>query len=481
MNDAAKHGAGGEALPVVALVGRPNVGKSTLFNALTRTRAALVADFPGLTRDRQYGFGVVGPQSYIVVDTGGLTDRADGIDALARQQTLQALAEAHVVLFLVDARSGMTPADQVVAEMLRRQRLPVMVVLNKAEGLDRAVAGAEFHALGFGEPWAISAAHGQGLTGLMARALQATAENAPTRALAGGSGEDGGADEAGIRVAVIGRPNVGKSTLINRMLGEERVLAYDQPGTTRDSVFIPFERDGQPYTLIDTAGVRRRARIHEQVEKFSIVKTMQAIDAAHVVIFLSDAQSEIGAQDARLLGLVAERGRALVLVVNKWDGLSEENRERVRREFDLKLSFVDYARVHRISALHGTGVGNLFDSVREAFESAMKELPTPQLTRTLEQAVAAHPPPAVHGRRIKLRYAHQGGHNPPTIIIHGNQTRHLTPDYRRYLIHRFRRAFGLFGTPVELHFRTGENPFEGRRNKLTPRQARKRERVRRHK
>ncbi len=478
MTDAVTSRASGGQLPVVALVGRPNVGKSTLFNALTRTRDALVADLPGLTRDRQYGFGVVGPRPYIVVDTGGLTDAAEGIDALARQQTLQALSEAQTVLFLVDARSGLTPADQIVAEMLRRQRLPVTVVLNKAEGLDRGVAGAEFHALGLGQPWAISAAHGQGISGLMARVFEGL-ESPDT--VDGTAAADQPKDDQGIRVAVIGRPNVGKSTLINRILGEERVLAFDQPGTTRDSVFIPFERDGQVYTLIDTAGVRRRARVRDYVEKFSIVKTMQAIEAAHVVIFITDAQTDIGAQDARLLGLVAERGRGLVLAVNKWDGLTEDDRQRVRRELDLKLSFVDYARLHRISALHGTGVGNLFDSVRQAYDSAMREMPTPQLTRVLEEAVAGHPPPAVHGRRIKLRYAHQGGRNPPTIVIHGNQTRHLTPDYKRYLVHRFRRAFGLTGTPVQLEFRTGQNPFEGRRNTLTPRQQRKRERVRRRK
>jgi len=460
------------AAPVVALVGRPNVGKSTLFNALTRTRDALVADVPGLTRDRQYGFGVVGPAPYIVVDTGGLTDAAEGIEALARKQTLHALEEAQVVLFLADARAGLTPGDQVVAALLRRRGLRVMLVLNKAEGLDRAVAGAEFHGLGLGEPWAISAAHGQGVAALMARALA----DVPAATEAQGAAET----HEGIRVAVVGRPNVGKSTLINRMLGEERLLAYDQPGTTRDSVCVPFERDGERYVLIDTAGVRRRARVHDAIEKFSIVKTMQAIDAAQVVVFLADAQQGIGAQDARLLGLVVERGRALVIAINKWDGLSAEDRQRVRREFDLKLAFVDYARVHRISALHGTGVGELFASVREAYTAAMKDLSTPQLTRALEAAVAAHAPPALHGRRIKLRYAHQGGRNPPVIVVHGNQTHRLSPDYRRYLVHRFRQTFGLYGTPVELHMRTGDNPYEGRRNPLTPRQTRKRERIRRH-
>lgn len=458
-------------LPVVALVGRPNVGKSTLFNVLTRTRDALVADLPGLTRDRQYGFGAVGPAPYIVVDTGGLTDAAEGIEALARKQTLQALEEAQVVLLLVDARSGVTPGDEAVAALLRRLSLRVIVVLNKAEGLDRGVAGAEFHGLGLGAPWAISAAHGQGIAALMAHVLSDIGQVHDTR-------QD--TETQGIKVAVVGRPNVGKSTLINRMLGEERVLAYDQPGTTRDSVFIPFERDGQRYTLIDTAGVRRRARVQERIEKFSVVKTMQAIEAAHVVIFLADARQGVGSQDARLLGLVASRGRALVMAVNKWDGLDPEARDRVRRELDLKLSFVDYARMHRISALHGTGVGELFESVVEAYNSAMKDLPTPQLTRALETAVAAHAPPAIHGRRIKLRYAHQGGCNPPTIVIHGNQTAQLSADYRRYLIHSFRQAFGLYGTPIELQFRTGQNPYQGRRNRLTPRQVRKRDRVRRH-
>lgn len=453
-------------LPVIALIGRPNVGKSTLFNRLTRSRDALVADRPGLTRDRQYGFGRVGPRPYIVVDTGGLVEGNEGVEAMMRAQSLQALAEADLALCLVDARSGPCAGDEVVAALLRRAGRPLQLVVNKAEGLNAGLAGSEFYALGLGEPMAISAAHGDGLAALM-NAVLARVPEADAAAL----------PEDGVRVAVVGRPNVGKSTLINRLLGEERVLAFDQPGTTRDSVAIPFERDGKRYTLIDTAGVRRRSRIDDTIEKFSVIKTMQAMEQAHVVIAMGDARQGVGNQDARLLGLAADSGRALVIAVNKWDGLDAYARDEVRRSLDLRLPFLDYARMHLISALHGTGVGDLMTSVDEAYAAANADLSTPKLTRVLERAVAAHAPPAVHGRRIKLRYAHQGGRNPPQIVIHGNQTRHLTPDYHRYLQNRFREAFKLFGTPIELLFRTSENPFEGRKNTLTPRQQQKRRRL----
>ncbi len=455
-------------LPVIALVGRPNVGKSTLFNALTRSRDALVADLPGLTRDRKYGYARTGPRSCVVVDTGGLVEGAAGIERLMAEQTLKAVAEADRVLFLVEARAGCTPEDRHVAEVLRRGGKPVLVVANKAESLDPDVATADFHELGFGAPVAIAASHGEGLTELMERALEGMPPAAP---------DDAADEEGGVRVAVVGRPNVGKSTLINRLLGEERLLACDQPGTTRDSVRVPFERDGRRYTLIDTAGVRRRARVSEVIEKFSVVKTLQAIEDAHVVIGVLDAHESVAEQDASLLGLVAERGRALVVAVNKWDGIPPDQRTAIRDGLDLRLPFLAFAPVLYISARHGTGVGDLLASVQAGYDAAMRELPTKELTRALEQAVVAHQPPLVRGRRIKLRYAHQGGRNPPIVVIHGNQTRHVPDAYRRYLENYFRQAFHLQGTPMRIEFRTDENPYAGRRNELTPRQVRKRQRL----
>ncbi len=453
--------------PVLALVGRPNVGKSTLFNRLTKSRDALVADQPGLTRDRKYGEGKLGRRDYIVIDTGGLSGEMEGIDRQMARQSWLAVEEASAVLFLVDAKSGLTPADETIARRLRQSGKPVFLVVNKGEGLDPAVAAAEFHALGFGEPRVIAAVHGQGVKSLIEAVLPA---ESPVEA------EDEAAEE-GIRIALVGRPNVGKSTLLNRILGEERVVVYDMPGTTRDSVFVPFERDGQRYLFIDTAGVRRRSRVKEAVEKFSIIKTLQAIDAAQVVIMVLDAREGIGEQDAHLLGYILDAGRAVVVAVNKWDHLSPEQRDKVRRELDRKLSFLDFARVHFISALHGTGVGELFDSVQRAYRSAMVQVPTPRLTRLLEDAVTAHPPPLVRGRRIKLRYAHQGGKNPPVIVIHGNQTDAVPDSYRRYLGNLFRKQLRLEGTPLRIEFRSGENPFAGRRNRLTRRQREKRRRL----
>jgi GTP-binding protein len=459
-------------LPVVALVGRPNVGKSTLFNALTRTRDALVADVPGLTRDRKYGYTRVGPRSSVVVDTGGLIASGEGVERLMAEQTLRAVDEADRVLLVVDARQGCAPADYHVADVLRRSGKSVLVVANKAEGLEPEIASADFHQLGFGMPVAVSAAHGSGLEALMQQALAG---------LAGpGTAEDAAArveGEGDIRVAIVGRPNVGKSTLINRLLGEERLVAYDQPGTTRDTVYVPFERDGQRYTLIDTAGVRRRARVSDAVEKFSVVKALQAIEEANVVVGVLDAHDTVAEQDASLLGLVAEQGRALVIAVNKWDGVPADQRAAIRDGLDLRLDFLAFAPVHFISARHGTGVGDLMTTVRAAYRAAVKELPTKDLTRALEQAVAMHQPPLVRGRRIKLRYAHQGGRNPPVVVIHGNQTQHVPDAYRRYLENHFRKIFRLEGTPLRIEFRTDENPFAGRRNVLTPRQQRKRKRL----
>lgn len=461
-------------LPVVALVGRPNVGKSTLFNFLTRTRDAIVADLPGLTRDRQYGFGRVGPVPYIAVDTGGLSGIQDGLDGLMARQTLVALDEADVVLFMVDAREGLTASDQQVAELLRRRGAPAWLVANKAEGLDADVAAVDFHALGLGEPAVISSAHGDRVAALMEAVLGAL----PARQDA--AAPDPAAAEDGTRVAVIGRPNVGKSTLINRMIGEERLVAYDKPGTTRDAVDVPFERAGRRYVLVDTAGMRRRARVSDVVEKFSVIKALKAIDEASVVIAVLDAREGIAEQDASLLGLAAERGRAMVLAVNKWDGLTAYQRDTVRRQIELKLPFLEFASLTYISALHGSGVGGLLDLVDDAHAAAHRDLPTPALTRVLQAAVTAHQPPIVRGRRVKLRYAHQGGRNPPVIVVHGGQAEQVPLSYRRYLVNSFRKAFALHGTPVRVELRSGENPFAGRRNPLTPRQQKQRERLRRH-
>lgn len=456
-------------LPVIALVGRPNVGKSTLFNYLTRSRDALVADEPGLTRDRQYGFGKIGSVPYIVVDTGGLSGDTDGLAGLMAEQTMRALAEADHVLFMVDGREGLTASDEQIAARLRRDGPPVTLVVNKAEGADPDLIAAEFHALALGEPLTISSAHGQNVAALMDFVLPELPAGAEQ------------VDEArGVRVAVIGRPNVGKSTLINRLLGEERQLAFDQPGTTRDSVAIPFEREGRHYTLVDTAGVRRRSRMGEGIEKFSVIKTLQAIDQSNVVIGVLDAHEAITDQDASLMGLAVSRGRAMVIAINKWDGLDDDERDTIRRQIDVKLPFLEFAEMHFISALHGTGVGHLLKSVNSAYEAATRDMSTHILTEVLEQAVQKHPPPLSRGRRIKLRYAHQGGRNPPLIVIHGNQVERTPRSYQRYLINTFRKAFKLDGTPVRLEFKAGKNPFAGRRNKLTPRQQRQRKRLKKH-
>ncbi len=455
--------------PVIALVGRPNVGKSTLFNRLTGSRDALVADQPGLTRDRQYGVGRMGGHAFIVVDTGGLSGEKEQLDQRMAQQALLAVQEADVVLLLVDGRSGLTPSDEAIVEQLRPYGKRLVLVVNKTEGRESNVAGAEFQALGVAETCCISSAHGHGISHLMEGVLAAfpVPEEEPE-------------EEQGTRIAVVGRPNVGKSTLVNRLLGEERVLAFDRPGTTRDSIFIPFEHQGRRYTLIDTAGVRRRSRIHEAIEKFSVIKTLQAMGDAHVVVLVLDARQGIAEQDARLLGLAIDSGKALVIAVNKWDGLPADEKAAIRREVERRLSFIPYVAVHFISALRGSGIRELFRAVDQAYESSMRKLSTPQLTRLLEEAVAQHAPPLVRGRRIKLRYAHQGGHNPPLIVIHGNQTEAVPEAYRRYLENFFRRALRLSGTPIRIEFKGGENPYQGRKNVLTPRQVKHRKRLQRH-
>lgn len=454
--------------PVIALVGRPNVGKSTLFNRLTKSRDALVADQPGLTRDRKFGDGKLGERDYIVVDTGGLSGDDSGIDGLMASQSWQAVEDSDKILFMVDARSGLTAEDDNIARRLRATGKDIYLVVNKTDGLNAEVVTAEFYALGLGEPIAIAAAHGRGVNQMLEHVFSDLPEQEP---------EEEERDKS-IRIAIVGRPNVGKSTLVNRILGEERVVAYDMPGTTRDSIYLPFERDGQAYTLIDTAGIRRRARVKEAIEKFSIIKAMQAIEDSHVVIMLLDAQEGITDQDATLFGFILDSGRALVIAVNKWDGLDIEQKDKVKHELDYKLPFLNFAKIHYISALHGSGVGNLFTSVLKAHDSAMRDLSTNQLTELLEELVTAHQPPMVKGRRIKLRYAHQGGKNPPIIVIHGNQTSALPDAYRRYLINSFQKYLKLQGTPVRIELKSGKNPFKDKKNILSKRQMDKRKRLR---
>lgn len=437
--------------PVVALVGRPNVGKSTLFNRLTRSRAALVADFPGLTRDRHYGAGRVGPVPYLVIDTGGFEPAAhDGIVREMAAQAEQAIAECDVVVFVLDARAGLTAHDRRIAERLRTSGRRLVLAVNKAEGLPPQ-AYAEFHELGLGEPHPISAAHGDGVAALMEVVLAGFAV-APEEEAVGSARER-------IRVAIVGRPNVGKSTLINALLGEPRQIAFDEPGTTRDAIEIDFDYGGAAFTLIDTAGLRRRGKVFETIEKFSVVKTLQAIERCHVAVLLVDAAAGIGEQDAHIAGFILEAGRALVVAVNKWDGLDAERRQRIKRELDRKLHFLDWAPRHFVSARAGTGLAALMRSVQSAFRAAHAKLPTPRLTRALAAAVERQPPPRSGRIRPKLRYAHQGGHNPPVIVIHGNSLQHVQAGYRRYLEGWFRDAFDLRGTPLRIEFRTGANPY----------------------
>ncbi len=456
-------------LPVVALVGRPNVGKSTLFNVLTRTRDALVADMPGLTRDRHYGICRLGEREFVVVDTGGLTGDKEGIGALTARQAQMAIEEADRVVFVVDARDGLLPHDRIVMDALRRQDKPVLLAVNKMDGVDANVALAEFSTLGFAAPLPLSASNGRGVPGLLEAILadlpafdaDAIAEN----------------PEDGIRVAIIGRPNVGKSTLVNRLLGEDRVIVSDVAGTTRDSIRVALERDGKRYTLIDTAGVRRRARVEEAVEKFSVIKTLQSIAAAHVVVVLLDAQEGVSEQDATLIGYVLDEGRALVIAANKWDGMSTYDREQCRASLSRKLDFVGFARQVTISALHGSGIAELMRAINRAHASATREFGSAELTRALEKAYESFQPPLVRGHAPKLRFAHPGGSNPPTIVIHGSRTKHIANNYQRYLENFFRKRFKLEGTPVRIEFKESENPFAGRKNVLTERQVKKRQRM----
>ncbi len=446
--------------PIITLVGRPNVGKSTLFNRLTRSRDALVADYSGLTRDRLYGKVKQQDCDFIVIDTGGLTQSQDGMADLMRQQADLAIEEADLVFFLVDGQAGLMPDDYTIAQHLRSLGKPTFLIINKTEGEQKELIAAEFYALGLGEPHVISATQGRGIKTL----LSALQQKLPAvKAVEDEEEVDDAVSDKGIRLAVLGRPNVGKSTLINRMLGEERVVAYDQPGTTRDSIHIPFEKEGTEYTLIDTAGVRRRSKVSGMLEKFSIVKTLQALEDANVVLLVLDAHEGIVEQDLHLAGLIIQSGRAVVIAVNKWDGLEKSEREWVASNVERRLPFLNFAKVHFISALHGSGVGLLFNSVKQAYESAMARIPTPRLTRILEDAVADHQPPLIKGRRIKFRYAHMGGKNPPRIIIHGNQTDATPNSYKRYLENTFRDILKLHGTPIVIEFKKGKNPYEGRK------------------
>lgn len=480
--------------PVIALVGRPNVGKSTLFNRLTRTRDALVADFPGLTRDRKYGRAEIKGHEYIVIDTGGIDGSEEGIEGSMAEQSLQAIEEADIVLFLVDARAGAMPADYAIAKHLRSRQKATFLVANKIDGIDADSAIADFYALGIGEIHPIAASHGRGVSTLIENVLDpifhfdedvVLSEDDEQNDLPE-SYDDSVLDETDelinqpIKVAIVGRPNVGKSTLTNRILGEDRVVVYDMPGTTRDSIYIPMTRDEREYVLIDTAGVRKRGKVTETIEKFSVIKTLQAIEDANVVILVIDAREGISDQDLSLLGFIINSGRSLVIAVNKWDGLSQDVKEQIKNTLDDRLDFIDFARLHFISALHGSGVGNLFDSIQEAYDCATRRVNTAMLTRIMQMAQDDHQPPLVGGRRVKLKYAHAGGYNPPIVVIHGNQVTDLPDSYKRYLMNYFRRALKIIGTPIRIQFKEGANPFEGRKNSLTVAQQRKRRRLLKH-
>ncbi|MEN6538449.1 MAG: ribosome biogenesis GTPase Der [Mizugakiibacter sp.] len=460
-------------LPVVALVGRPNVGKSTLFNALTRSRDALVADLPGVTRDRHYGVCRSAARPFVVVDTGGLTGTEQGLDALTAQQVRLAIAEASVAVLVLDARDGLLPQDRAILDELRRSGKPAVLAVNKTDGLDEHAALAEFASLGVAATLPLAAAHGRGIDALLG-ALQPLL---PADAEPAADADDA---EGGVRVAIVGRPTVGKSTLVNRLLGEERVIVSEVAGTTRDPIRVRLERDGRRYTLIDTAGVRRRARVEEAVEKFSVIKTLQSMAAAQVVVLMLDAREPVSEQDLTLTGHVLDEGRALVIAINKWDGLPAYEREQCRSALERKLDFVGWARQVFISAKHGSGLKELMRAIDRAHASATRELTSSELTRTLEQAYESYQPPLVRGHAPKLRYAHPGGHNPPTIVIHGTRTAHIADGYRRYLENFFRKRYRLEGTPIRIEFREGENPFAGRKNPLTERQVRKRRRLVRH-
>ena len=456
-------------IPVFALVGRPNVGKSTLFNRLTKTRDALVANYPGLTRDRKYGEGSMLGKRFMLIDTGGITGTEEGIDSIMAEQSMLAIQEADAVMLIVDSRVGLTPLDSHLAEYLREKECVVYLVANKIDGVNPDIASEEFFELGLKNIYPTTATHGRGVKNLMESVLESFPES--------NQKDDDVRQEKGIKIAIVGRPNVGKSTLVNRILGEDRVIVFDEPGTTRDSVYIEYQREDTKYTLIDTAGIRKRKNVSLTVEKFSIVKTLQSIDDANVVVFLVDAQEGLVDQDMHLMGTIVDAGRALVIAINKWDGLNDYSKDRVKVQLDRRLHFVKFADLHYISALHGTGVGNLYKSIESSYASAIDKLSTNKLTLILQDAVIHHQPPLVRGRRIKLRYAHAGGKNPPIIVIHGNQLDEIPSHYSRYLEKTFCRALDLHGTPVKIEYRSSENPYEGKKNKLTNRQISKKRRL----
>jgi GTPase len=465
--------------PVIALVGRPNVGKSTLFNRLTRSREALVANIPGLTRDRKYGDGEIEGHSFIVIDTGGISGDEEGIDLEMASQSLQAIEEANICLFMVDAKDGLLPDDNRILDHLRKRSKNTCLVVNKIDGRDPDAALADFYSLGLSEIFPITATQGRGVKSMLVKVLT----DFEQAAIDAGEGEAVFQDVAatGIKIAIAGRPNVGKSTLVNRMLGEERLLVFDEPGTTRDSIYIPYERRGRRYTLIDTAGIKKRGQTKQTIEKFSVVKSLQAIQDAHVVVLIIDARTGIVEQDLHLLGYVVETGRALVIAINKWDGMHSEDKDQVKDDIRRRFVFVDFAKIHFISALYGTGVGDLYKSIHTAYESATKTLTTHRLTELLQDAVIDHAPPMVNGRRIKLRYAHAGGQNPPIIVIHGKQTDKLPGNYSRYLEKTFRKVLNLEGTPVRIELRSGENPFVKGEEGLTQQQISQKRRIKKNK
>lgn len=492
-------------IPVIALVGRPNVGKSTLFNRLTRTRDALVADFSGLTRDRKYGRAELKDREFILIDTGGIEGDETGVETKMAEQSLAAIKEADVVLFLVDGRAGLTVGDEAIAHYLRQVEKPTYLMVNKVDGGDPDTITAEFWKLGFTNVHAIAAAHGRGINQFVDKALIPVADKLEEESLleqqeivdelefsldiasleqnlvpedeSQVAAIEESLQEKAIKLAIVGRPNVGKSTLTNRILGEERVVVYDMPGTTRDSIYIPLERDDRKYIIIDTAGVRKRRQVHETVEKFSIIKTLKAIEDANVVLLVIDARDGVSDQDLSLLGFALNAGRSIVIAVNKWDGLDSEVKEHVKSELDRRLGFVDFAQIHFISALHGSGVGHIFESVIEAYTSATKRVSTSMLTRIMQMAQDDHQPPLVRGRRVKLKYAHAGGYNPPILVIHGNQVKSLPEAYKRYLCNYFRKTLKIMGTPIKISFQESSNPYDTKKTKLTLSQERKRKRL----